>query len=105
MRADLVDVGRIGIEAVDQVTVASAQGGRQPPVAAAEVDDQAALDVDRLKNLLRQGLLGGGGNVCAEHKACTRAEDAEGQHSCSQKACVASVVTRHRTLPVLRSGP
>jgi hypothetical protein len=35
---------------VDEVTVASPQGRSQLPIAAAEVDDQAATDAARLEN-------------------------------------------------------
>ena len=39
-----LDVGRVGIQAVDQVSVGCPQRGRQPAVAAAEVYDQAAVN-------------------------------------------------------------
>jgi len=42
--ARLLDVGRVGVEALDDEGRAGAQGCRQPPVSTADVDDDTALD-------------------------------------------------------------
>ena len=57
--AGLRDTGRIRVQTVNQETVAGTQGGRQWPVTAAEMDDKAAPDACRVKDL--PGVLGHGG--------------------------------------------
>ena len=54
--AGLLDLGGVAVQAVYQVAAAGAQSGREPAVAAADVDDQAALDSRCLENSGSLGL-------------------------------------------------
>lgn len=55
----LLDVGRIGVQALDEAALARAQRGRHLPVAATDVNDQPAFHARGVQDLLRL-LLGGG---------------------------------------------
>ena len=46
----LLDLGRVGIEAVNQIAAAGPQGFRQPAVAATEVNHQSSMHAGRLEN-------------------------------------------------------
>jgi len=59
--AGVRDVGGVGVEAVHEIGVARAQGRRQSPVAATQVDHQPAFDARRRQDLAGQGLGAGGG--------------------------------------------
>jgi len=52
--AGLLDLRRVRVQAVHEEAVARAQGSRQLPIAAAQMDDEAARDARGLKN--RPGL-------------------------------------------------
>ena len=52
MGAGLRDERSVGVQAVHEVAVAGMERGGQGPVAAAEVDDEAALDACRRQDLL-----------------------------------------------------
>ena len=55
--ADLPDVGRVGVEPLDEEAVTVAEGRGQAAVAAAHVHDQAAFDAGGLQDAL--GILAG----------------------------------------------
>ncbi len=79
VHACLFDVGGVGVETVDEITVVRPQRGRQPAVAAADVNDEPALDPGRRQDRLGLGLRGGLAGVCRAATRQHRSDNAQAE--------------------------
>lgn len=105
MGASPLDVPGVGVQPVDEVAVARAEGGGPFAVAAAKMHDESASDSRGVEGLLREGFLVGGGPACAQGRLHPRTQQADQQYCGGHEGHNASFLAHHHLLPGWMAAP